>query len=776
MDDDGAGLAGSFLQLQQHSVREFEEYCKSDELSIVTLRDRTRRITPGALTGSDAFIFACENGRVTRAVVEHFLRVYPELVRQRRRVETGGIVVPGLSEEPLEDTPFPLHALCFNRHCKSGRAITKVVEAYPDAARCEIRTMGDGRVGLTALHLYMRARRDGDLRLVKLLVSLHPDALTKQGVEVGPDNELVDFTPLGSLLSNWKVISPDFVEALLDKDGKCINISSGRHLPVVALLHNPYISSIPMKVFENLAKRTVLTASYVVALDAGVKMDNIFHHACASKFVTVEIINFLLDIDENLTTTIMGKGNHQNEYPLHILCRNTELDDETSLALLKILIKKCPEAVKFRVKDRLGQDMNLPIHDATRHMSLDCCKLLIEEYPGCWLDKAKLKNEYYPECIEPGSMVLPLHLACACRSLEFVKYFVEREPQSLNHPTREPDFCFPMDDKSRLDEKIQHKPLPVGNTALHIAVHNKHKDMPDIVRFILDEGKAHASNLGKWGRTPLHEACASDCLDLQCVTAIFNAFPRAIHTDDVLGRLPIHFLFGCHELRRGYKSNGCLPTKSIQSSVADFLIRQLPYSLSREARDFYGMTCLIIACLGSQALQKIDIISERAEIDSMEAIISLTHICTRGGNLDVFKYIGEVISPGLFLSPFVDVLAPYMLAKCKEPQLFQFVFTKRYGNSLFHRAIKDGSLRTLEDPSGSDIHDEAISNFLKFSNLTSKTEMFQSDCRRKDRNGSYMLHLIFGARTTLNNVISLIDLYPEAAGHADNRGWLVLQV
>ncbi|EJK63665.1 hypothetical protein THAOC_15664 [Thalassiosira oceanica] len=453
MDGGGAELAGSFLQMQQHSVREFEEYCKSDELSMATLRGRTRRIPPGALAGSDAFIFACENRRVTRAVVEHFLGAYPDLVRQRRRVETGK-VVPWLPGEPiLEGTPFPLQALCSNRHCKSNRAIAKVVEAYPDAARCEFRSFNES-VGLTALHLYIGARRDGgDIRLVKLLVSLYPDALAKRGVMVGPDDELDEFTPLGSLLSNWKVISHDFVEALIDRDGKCMNMSSGGQWPVVALLHNPHISSIPMKVFENLAKKTVFTASY---LDRGL-IDNIIHQACASKFVTVDIMTSLLSIEENLTTAMMGKANRRNEYPLHILCRNTKLGDETSLALLKLLINKCPESVKFCVKDCLGQDMNLPIHDAVRHMSLNCCKLLIEEFPGCLLVRAKIKNESYPEFIEPGSKVSPLHLACACRSLDFVKYFIECEPKSLIHLTEDTDYDLPMDDKSRLDEKLRHK-------------------------------------------------------------------------------------------------------------------------------------------------------------------------------------------------------------------------------------------------------------------------------------------------------------------------------
>ena len=403
-------------------------------------------------------------------------------------------------------------------------------------------------------------------------------------------------------------------------------------------------------------------------------------------------------------------------------------------------------------------------------MSFNCCKLLIEEYPGCLLVKATLKSEYYPEFLEPGSKVSPLHLACACRSLKFVKYIVEREPRSLNLHTEDTDYNLPMDDKSRLDEKLRHKTLPAGNSALHLAVHNKHQDRPDIVRFILDKDKATANKLGKWGRTPLHEACASNCLDLQCITAIFQALPQAIHITDVLNRLPIHFLFGCHELRSGYKSDGSLPTKSIQSSVADFMIRQLPYSL-REANDFYGMKCLSIASLSTQAVQKIDIISKHAVIDDMDAVWPLVHICSEGGNPDVFKYIGETVAPGIFLRPVVDLMAPFMLAHTKEPEMFQHVFTMRYGRSLFHRALKDGSLRRLKETYGSKLHDGTISKFIEFSNLPSKTELFQGDCRRKDSNGAYLLHLIFGTRTTLENTSSLIDLYPDAAGHADNRGW-----
>jgi len=138
-----------------------------------------------------------------------------------------------------------------------------------------------------------------------------------------------------------------------------------------------------------------------------------------------------------------------------------------------------------------------------------------------------------------------------------------------------------------------------------------------------------------------------------------------------------------------------LPTKSVQSSVADFLVRQLPYSL-REAKDFYGMKCLSMASLSTQAVQKIDIISNHFVIVENDVVWPVMHICTKGGSPDVFKYIGEVV-PGITSSPFVHILAPFMLAHIKEPNMFQYVFTMRYGRSLFHRAIRDGSLRKLKE-------------------------------------------------------------------------------
>ena len=153
-----------------------------------------------------------------------------------------------------------------------------------------------------------------------------------------------------------------------------------------------------------------------------------------------------------------------------------------------------------------------------------------------------------------------------------------------------------------MDQYEDYSNLESGRYALHLAVSNQHDDRAAIVRFILENDKSAASRVGAWGRLPLHEACASN-LNLAIIKAIFEAYPQAIHTQDLFGRLPIHFVFGCHELRKGdfHSTTLVLSSKRQTGLVIDYLVEQLPYSL--KARDNEGRTVAHFAAVSTLAMK-----------------------------------------------------------------------------------------------------------------------------------------------------------------------------
>jgi uncharacterized protein (DUF1499 family) len=65
--------------------------------------------------------------------------------------------------------------------------------------------------------------------------------------------------------------------------------------------------------------------------------------------------------------------------PLHYFCNNVNVDETAGMDTLKLLIKKCPEAVRIADSEK---DF-LPIHVASMvAKSLDFFRVLIEAYPG----------------------------------------------------------------------------------------------------------------------------------------------------------------------------------------------------------------------------------------------------------------------------------------------------------------------------------------------------------------------------------------------------------
>ena len=222
------------------------------------------------------------------------------------------------------------------------------------------------------------------------------------------------------------------------------------------------------------------------------------------------------------------------------------------------------------------------------------CKLLIANYPGCVT--AMTGGNY------GGSNLSPFHIACANGSLELVEYLYNLHPDD--------DYEYD-DDGNFMDEFDLPESLQCGYYALHFAASSHHDERKEVIRFVLEKDGQAASRVGKWGRLPLHEACSSN-LNIGVIKAIFEAYPKAIHAEDMFGRLPIHFVMGCHEYRK-HRFEGRSPpvhsSKRQTALVIEYLVKQLPYSL--KAKDPEGRVCAHFACGSSLALRKTKAIEDK---------------------------------------------------------------------------------------------------------------------------------------------------------------------
>jgi len=112
-------------------------------------------------------------------------------------------------------------------------------------------------------------------------------------------------------------------------------------------------------------------------LSFGATSTTALHAACANEHITLEVVEFL--VEENramLEQRDIDQARLESHFPIHVLCNNSGLDDETSMDILRLLMKEHPESVRW------DDDWNLPLHSAlTGGKSLKFCKHLVDAYP-----------------------------------------------------------------------------------------------------------------------------------------------------------------------------------------------------------------------------------------------------------------------------------------------------------------------------------------------------------------------------------------------------------
>jgi ankyrin repeat protein len=167
---------------------------------------------------------------------------------------------------------------------------------------------------------------------------------------------------------------------------------------------------------------------------------------CLNKNVTLSMVQLLIDA---FPESLRHESNN-GRMPLHLLCRNKDLDDEEGgLEILKLFIMRCPESVKHATRE----DGMLPLHSAAGFQSLEFCRLLIEAYPGS-------------ERITNDNGTLPFHNACARNTVATAKYFYQLYPESIN--VAENDGWYPI------------------HCAIEIGERSNPAAMVEIIQFLLD--------------------------------------------------------------------------------------------------------------------------------------------------------------------------------------------------------------------------------------------------------------------------------------------------
>ena len=112
------------------------------------------------------------------------------------------------------------------------------------------------------------------------------------------------------------------------------------------------------------------------------------HPACFSKKVTLKIVQLL----HNTLPGSLWLRNDDGGFPIHNLCHNEDLDDTNSLDILQFMLEIDPN---------LSREVNgngcLPVRYAIHYKSTAFCKELIAAYP---------------QSLQVGDGLLPFHSAC----------------------------------------------------------------------------------------------------------------------------------------------------------------------------------------------------------------------------------------------------------------------------------------------------------------------------------------------------------------------------
>ena len=337
-----------------------------------------------------------------------------------------------------------------------------------------------------------------DCGIVKLLIEAYPEAL---------EYNLQEGSALYLLCAGMQV-SMEPVKLLIDKHGLVLE-DQGEHSPILALLYNQSVTSFPSDVFKFLFKHNASALTFIDEkdyFDYGHRKSSL-HIACSNKNMTAEVVRLLLGLrpKENM---VKIEDKHDGCLPLHVLCQNHQLNEETAIEIMELLVNEYPNSLRHPVGKLLkepwiislsGTSGKLPIHLAEKNMSLGFCKVLLQQY-------ARVSNSFQ------GGTILQI----ACRF--HCKYNLVRDL---------------VNDSRDLLQKEDHDK--------HVVLHSAAKfSSLDIVKYLADEDESMLTRQDALSETALHKACRAGKIDV--VEYLMTKDMSSVTLRNIVRELPVHML------------------------------------------------------------------------------------------------------------------------------------------------------------------------------------------------------------------------------------------
>jgi len=441
-------------------------YCFSDELTLPTLQDKMKNLF-------DRFPLheikkhyplypllhsVCFSKGVTMKIVKYILDIFPN---------AAGV----LSEEfcPAEpkfvytEKTYPLHMACLNQHCSTA-IIKLLLEKYPEAIKhwagdTDVLECGGCEGGMpdevegVPLHYYVMRETNIQIKTMKMLIDAYPQAL------LATDSEL-RYTS---------------VHAILGKQDEYIN--NRQHALKFLLEEEP----LQIQVRTSDAEKSPL------------------YLACSNSHITLELFRYIYNLWPEAGR--IPTWDDSDLLPIHELCLNKHLDDDTSLDILHFMLDADPGFVRLR--DNFAE---LPIHHAAERKAFEFCRVLIDTYPE------SLRNT-------EDSSLLPI-AACGSQKANYradtvdtIQYMLDLYPESI----------------SIIDGR--------GWSPMHMAAQVKRAD---IVELLLKHDPCAAAKMTEDDKRQLPLHLASEYAhDIEVTQALFDAYPQAILTRNGAGRTPL---------------------------------------------------------------------------------------------------------------------------------------------------------------------------------------------------------------------------------------------
>ena len=508
-------------------------------------------------------------------VVQYLLELAPDAVNK----EEGERYFSG---HPRGIGGHPLHLACISADCPVS-VIKLLLEKNSMIAKVEWEDDGGGcRHGLPLCCYLERACRHAELGgwqsdpfnddevywdvdtpafpsveldydIVELLVKAYPEALTYS-------HERSRGNPLNILCKGYDV-SVKLAKLLIDEDRDCLKILEGRKYksPIWSLLQNSLLDKFPDDVFRFLLKcnpssleveeydqdRKTSDKELIEIL----RSETPLNIACTNPNMSAETIGLIIDRHPDMVQT---EYREDGCLPIHTLCKNKKMGDQSAMAILRLLVNAHPESVKKPAGKCYnpylgGTGLRLPgsvegmcaINIAEENkMSFAFVKALLYE-------RAKLSSV-------PGASVLQVACVYKCK-VDTIQKLVEDDKGLLLredgeghialhtarvHQTSLDVMQYVVNGiKSLLSDGEQLSSMP-GANVLHIVI--ECKCPPSIIKKVAQDDPQLLLMADQKGRIPLHLAVRQPEATIHLVRYIVEANHESILKRDELENSPLH--------------------------------------------------------------------------------------------------------------------------------------------------------------------------------------------------------------------------------------------